>query len=122
MASIVEAAKRKAEGALTAAKGAVEEAPAAMQKATENPQKAKQDFLHSPVMRVALPFINGGAAGMAATTCIQPIDMIKVSQPKNSLSSTSKHGAGCRVHLNLPVGRGLAQNLMLTDERRFDCN
>jgi solute carrier family 25 oxoglutarate transporter 11 len=29
-------------------------------------------------MRVALPFINGGLAGMTATTIIQPIDMIKV--------------------------------------------
>lgn len=71
MTSIVEAARRKAETALTAAKGAVEEAPAAMQKASENPQQAKKDFLHSPLMRAALPFINGGAAGMAATTCIR---------------------------------------------------
>lgn len=38
----------------------------------------KNDFLHSPFMRGALPFINGGAAGMVATTVIQPIDMIKV--------------------------------------------
>jgi solute carrier family 25 oxoglutarate transporter 11 len=29
-------------------------------------------------MRTALPFINGGLAGMVATTVIQPIDMIKV--------------------------------------------
>lgn len=78
MSSIVEAAKRKAEGALTAAKGAAEEAPAAMQKARENPEQAKKDFLHSPFMRAALPFVNGGAAGMVATTVIQPIDMIKV--------------------------------------------
>ncbi|KXT04636.1 hypothetical protein AC578_2099 [Pseudocercospora eumusae] len=78
MSSIVEAAKRKAEGALTAAKGAAEEAPAAVQKARENPEKAANDFLHSPVMRAALPFINGGAAGMVATSVIQPIDMIKV--------------------------------------------
>lgn len=78
MATVIEAARRRADGALTAAKGAVEDAPAAMAKASENPQKAKQDFLHSPIMRAALPFVNGGAAGMAATTCIQPIDMIKV--------------------------------------------
>lgn len=38
----------------------------------------KNDFLHTPLMRAALPFINGGAAGMVATTVIQPIDMIKV--------------------------------------------
>jgi hypothetical protein len=38
----------------------------------------KSDFLHHPVVRPALPFINGGLAGMFATACIQPIDMIKV--------------------------------------------
>ncbi|KAK4219806.1 putative mitochondrial 2-oxoglutarate malate carrier protein [Rhypophila sp. PSN 637] len=35
-------------------------------------------FLHSPFMRSALPFINGGLSGMVATTVIQPVDMIKV--------------------------------------------
>lgn len=36
------------------------------------------DFLHTPYMRAALPFINGGISGMVATTVIQPVDMIKV--------------------------------------------
>jgi solute carrier family 25 oxoglutarate transporter 11 len=36
------------------------------------------DFLHTPVMRAALPFINGGISGMVATTVVQPVDMIKV--------------------------------------------
>lgn len=36
------------------------------------------DFLHTPFMRAALPFINGGISGMVATTVIQPVDMIKV--------------------------------------------
>ncbi|KAL4804524.1 mitochondrial carrier domain-containing protein [Aspergillus unguis] len=36
------------------------------------------DFLHQPYMRAALPFVNGGLAGMTATAVIQPIDMIKV--------------------------------------------
>jgi len=36
------------------------------------------DFLHTPFMRAALPFINGGLSGMVATTVIQPVDMIKV--------------------------------------------
>lgn len=36
------------------------------------------DFLHRPLMRAALPFINGGLSGMVATTVIQPVDMIKV--------------------------------------------
>lgn len=78
MSSIVEAAKRKTQDALSAAKGAGGDAQVAVQKASENPQQAKKDLLHSPIMRAALPFLNGGAAGMVATTCIQPIDMIKV--------------------------------------------
>lgn len=39
---------------------------------------AATDFLHTPVVRAALPFINGGLSGMVATTVIQPVDMIKV--------------------------------------------
>ncbi|KAI0396630.1 mitochondrial carrier domain-containing protein [Xylariaceae sp. FL0594] len=39
---------------------------------------AKTDFLHTPLMRAALPFINGGISGMVATTVIQPVDMVKV--------------------------------------------
>ncbi|KAI5811579.1 putative mitochondrial dicarboxylate carrier protein [Peziza echinospora] len=35
-------------------------------------------LLDHPIARAALPFINGGLSGMAATTIIQPIDMIKV--------------------------------------------
>ncbi|OGE49222.1 hypothetical protein PENARI_c022G09396 [Penicillium arizonense] len=36
------------------------------------------DFLHHPYTRAALPFINGGLAGMTATAVIQPVDMVKV--------------------------------------------
>lgn len=36
------------------------------------------DFLHTPLVRAALPFVNGGLAGMTATTIIQPVDMVKV--------------------------------------------
>lgn len=78
MASAIEAARRKTESALTVAKDVAADAPAAMQKASENPRQATHDLLHTPLMRVALPFVNGGAAGMVATTVIQPIDMIKV--------------------------------------------
>jgi solute carrier family 25 (mitochondrial oxoglutarate transporter), member 11 len=46
--------------------------------AAEETKKATKGFLHHPFMRAALPFINGGLAGMTATTVIQPIDMIKV--------------------------------------------
>lgn len=78
MSSAVEAAKRKTEAAVATAKDVAAETPAALQKAKDNPQQAKQDVLRSPLMRHALPFINGGAAGMVATTVIQPVDMIKV--------------------------------------------
>jgi solute carrier family 25 (mitochondrial oxoglutarate transporter), member 11 len=43
-----------------------------------DPTAAAQDFLHTPFMRAALPFVNGGISGMVATTVIQPVDMIKV--------------------------------------------
>ncbi|EFX04604.1 mitochondrial dicarboxylate carrier protein [Grosmannia clavigera kw1407] len=36
------------------------------------------DFLHRPLVRAALPFVNGGLSGMVATTVIQPVDMVKV--------------------------------------------
>lgn len=36
------------------------------------------DLLHHPYTRAALPFINGGLAGMTATAVVQPVDMIKV--------------------------------------------
>ncbi|KAI1848891.1 hypothetical protein JX265_001221 [Neoarthrinium moseri] len=45
---------------------------------SETVAAVKTDFLHTPVMRAALPFINGGISGMIATTVIQPVDMIKV--------------------------------------------
>ena len=50
----------------------------ATQMTTTPTTTTKSDFLHHPVVRSALPFINGGLAGMFATVCIQPIDMIKV--------------------------------------------
>lgn len=67
-------ANRVKEGARSAATK-VEEAAT---EAVNNPVKAKNDFLHTPIMRGALPFINGGLAGMFATACIQPVDMVKV--------------------------------------------
>ncbi|RPB00506.1 mitochondrial carrier [Choiromyces venosus 120613-1] len=38
----------------------------------------KSDILHHPITRSVLPFLNGGAAGMIATSVIQPVDMVKV--------------------------------------------
>jgi len=51
---------------------------AAASEAVNNPAAAKNDFLHLPLTRAALPFVNGGLSGMFATMCIQPIDMVKV--------------------------------------------
>jgi len=76
--SALEAAKRKTNEAVQTAKSTIQEKPEVLTKAAENPAKATQDFLHTPFMRAALPFINGGIAGMTATTVIQPVDMIKV--------------------------------------------
>lgn len=45
---------------------------------SETVAAVKNDFLHTPFMRAALPFINGGVSGMIATTVIQPVDMVKV--------------------------------------------
>jgi solute carrier family 25 oxoglutarate transporter 11 len=46
-------------------------------KRSETAAKAS-DIIHTPVMKAALPFINGGISGMVATTVIQPVDMVKV--------------------------------------------
>ena len=51
---------------------------AAASQAVNDPVQAKNNFLHNTAVRASLPFINGGLAGMTATACIQPIDMIKV--------------------------------------------
>ena len=67
--------KAKVEAAASQAKQKVE---AAASQTVNDPIQAKNDFLHTPAVRAALPFINGGLAGMTATACIQPIDMVKV--------------------------------------------
>jgi solute carrier family 25 oxoglutarate transporter 11 len=46
--------------------------------ATQMTTPKQSDLLHHPIIRSALPFVNGGLAGMFATLCIQPIDMVKV--------------------------------------------
>lgn len=66
-----EAARNKTSEAVDATKRIAETARA-------DPLAAKTDFLHTPFVRAALPFVNGGLAGMVATSAIQPIDMIKV--------------------------------------------
>jgi len=69
---------RALENAKQGSETILKDASETMSKAAENPKKATADFLHTPFMRAALPFINGGLAGMTATSVIQPVDMVKV--------------------------------------------
>lgn len=48
------------------------------QNATKAAMEDPSGILHHPYTRAALPFINGGLAGMTATAVIQPVDMVKV--------------------------------------------
>ena len=57
----------------------------ASQKAVETAKQAgastaatSSTVLYHPFTRAALPFVNGGLAGMVATTAVQPVDMVKV--------------------------------------------
>jgi solute carrier family 25 oxoglutarate transporter 11 len=76
--AVIETTQRRTNEDIQTAKTTVGKAPETMSKAAENPGRATKTFLHTPLMRAALPFINGGIAGMTATTVVQPIDMIKV--------------------------------------------
>ncbi|KAK3705741.1 putative mitochondrial 2-oxoglutarate/malate carrier protein [Vermiconidia calcicola] len=78
MSSAVDQAKQKADEAKKIAEDAAKKTQEIALLAKDDPKAATQSFIHTPFMRGALPFINGGAAGMVATSCIQPIDMIKV--------------------------------------------
>lgn len=76
--SAFEAAKRQSAAALNSAKESLNEGSQSVKAAAENPSRATTDFLHTPWVRATLPFVNGGLAGMTATSVIQPVDMIKV--------------------------------------------
>ena len=64
--------------AMDAAKTASNKTTSALSRPASESSPVAASILHQPYTRAALPFINGGLAGMTATTCIQPIDMIKV--------------------------------------------
>lgn len=59
------------------ASNSVKESPA-VPSSQAAPSQPAANILHHPYMRAALPFINGGLAGMTATVVIQPVDMVKV--------------------------------------------
>ena len=50
-------------------------------------------ILHHPYTRAALPFVNGGLAGMTATAVIQPVDMVKVRLQLAGEGAASAPGA-----------------------------
>ncbi|KAI9714149.1 MAG: putative mitochondrial 2-oxoglutarate/malate carrier protein [Candelaria pacifica] len=78
----LDTAKERTNAALAKTKETVSSAPdviyTAGEKALNDPKAAKNSFIRTTWVQTALPFINGGLAGMTATTVIQPIDMVKV--------------------------------------------
>jgi solute carrier family 25 oxoglutarate transporter 11 len=89
----------------------------------------KVDFLHTPFVRAALPFVNGGLAGMVATSAIQPIDMVKVrlqlagegarTGPKPSPLSITRDiiAAGKVMDLYTGLSAGLLRQAVYTTAR-----
>ena len=121
--------KQAAEAARNKTAEAMETTKRIADTAKADPLAAKNDLLHTPFMRAALPFINGGAAGMVATTCIQPIDMIKVrlqlagegvkTGPKPSPISVTKEiiAAGKVLDLYTGLSAGLLRQAVYTTAR-----
>ncbi|KAI9890979.1 MAG: putative mitochondrial 2-oxoglutarate/malate carrier protein [Vezdaea aestivalis] len=118
----VDAAKQKADDTLKVAKGKASGA-------IDNPIKAKNDLLHTPWVRACLPFVNGGLAGMTATTVIQPVDMVKVrlqlagegakTGPKSSAISITRDiiAAGKLMDLYTGLSAGLLRQAVYTTAR-----
>lgn len=96
---------------------------------TEQAAVPPADFLHTPLMRAALPFINGGISGMVATTVIQPVDMIKVriqlagegvsSGPKPTVLSVTRNiiASGRILDLYTGLSAGLLRQAVYTTAR-----
>lgn len=95
----------------------------AFTKATEHELPTPSGILQNPAVRTALPFINGGAAGMVATTVIQPIDMIKVriqlsATPTTPLAITRQILASGRpLDLYSGLSAGLLRQAVYTTAR-----
>lgn len=67
------------------------------------PPGRASELMSHPVIRGALPFLNGGAAGMMATTIIQPVDMVKVSSSHLPPTMDSSNQQNTRPnHINAP--------------------
>ncbi|KAI4122877.1 MAG: hypothetical protein LQ347_006348 [Umbilicaria vellea] len=63
--------------------------PPAAPEAGKQAASESHSLLQNPTLRLGLPFVNGGLAGMTATTAIQPIDMIKVRLQLSGAGSRS---------------------------------
>lgn len=97
-------------------------------KRSETAAKAS-DIIHTPVMKAALPFINGGIAGMVATSVIQPVDMVKVriqlagegttGGPKPTPLSVTRHiiSSGKVLDLYTGLSAGLLRQAVYTTAR-----
>lgn len=121
--------KQAAEAARNKTTQAYESTKQFAETAKSDPVAFKNDFLHTPFMRGALPFINGGLSGMVATTVIQPIDMIKVrlqlagegarTGPKPSPLSVTRDilASGKALDLYTGLSAGLLRQAVYTTAR-----
>lgn len=121
--------KTAAEAARNKSTEAMESTMRIAENAKADPIAVKNDLLHAPFMRAALPFINGGVAGMVATTVIQPIDMVKVrlqlagegarTGPKPSPLSITREiiAAGKVMDLYTGLSAGLLRQAVYTTAR-----
>ena len=115
----MEKAKRRADTALDRAKSSSAAASS----------RLRNDVLHTPAVRAMLPFVNGGLAGMTATTVIQPIDMVKVrlqlagegarSGPRPSALSVTRKiiASGKVMDLYTGLSAGLLRQAVYTTAR-----
>ncbi|RAL67050.1 hypothetical protein DID88_007830 [Monilinia fructigena] len=121
--------KQAAEAARNKTSEAMETTKRLADSAKADPIAVKNDLLHTPFMRAALPFTNGGLAGMTATTVIQPIDMIKVrlqlagegirTGPKSTPLSVTREilASGTVLDLYTGLSAGLLRQAVYTTAR-----
>jgi solute carrier family 25 oxoglutarate transporter 11 len=104
-------------------------AAGATKQATQETCIASSGTFKHPIVSTALPFVNGGIAGMAATAMIQPVDMIKVrlqlagegrsTGPKPTAMSITKNilASGRVLDLYTGLSAGLLRQAVYTTAR-----
>lgn len=125
----VEAAKQNVDTAVAVAREKSAAATTNFKTAADGAVRAEKDLLHQPWVRAALPFVNGGLAGMTATTVIQPVDMIKVrlqlagegvkTGPRPSALGVTRHiiASGKALDLYTGLSAGLLRQAVYTTAR-----